>query len=367
MAIGVYSDRQLKKLIESKVICSENEIKDKQIQPSSLDLRIGSIVYCMPFSAVSFGGNFQSFLEENKKYCFNISENGSFLHKGITFVAKIQERFFLPPHIKGKVNPKSSIGRTDIHVRAITNDGRVFDKIPAGYEGDLWLEICSRSFDVRLREGDLLSQLRLIDTHSCSVGRDELIGLHKDSGLLRIMEGNDYVLMKPKKFQNFVSDDKVYMTLMLDAENPGYVARKNAPTLDLSRKDNPYSEFFEPIKLRKRKEFVIDKDSFYILSSKEAVRVPLDFCVEMSDIETSSGEFRSHYAGFFDPGWDAQATLELRNFGQPFLLRENQGIASLKYFRLKNLSNVSYGDKKVGSHYHKQRGPRLAKFFDMKK
>jgi dCTP deaminase len=167
-------------------------------------------------------------------------------------------------------------------------------------------------------------------------------------------------------FGKLVGPDRVYTTLELDPRNPGYVAKKNAPPVDLSKKQRA-SDYFDKISLNSDGHVIVDKDAFYILSSREVVRIPKDSCAEMSDVETTSGEFRSHYAGFFDPNFNAQATLELRNYGSPFLLVNGQKIASLKYYPMKIMPDKAYGEGKLKSNYQGQRGPKLAKYFDSSK
>jgi dCTP deaminase len=366
MVMGVYSDDQLKGLIREKIIFAEEEIGEKQLQPSSLDLRLGSQAFRMPFSSVPVNGDFEDFLKNNSSYGIDL-EGQNFLHKNEVYVIRLQEGLFLPPHMAARANPKSSIGRTDIHVRLITDNGNSFDEIPVGYRGNLWLEVCSRSFDIKTRPGDCLNQLRLFDKGLECLERKELESLHRDSGLLARLNLKKGVGFSGEEFEKFVGVDRVYTSLDLDPKNPGYVAKRNAPLVDLSLKDCPASNYFDKISLDRNGQMIADKDAFYILSSKEIVHIPQSTCAEMSDVETASGEFRSHFAGFFDPNFNAQATFELRNYGVPFLLVGGQKIASMKYFPMKTLPLRPYGGGDVGSHYQGQKGPRLAKFFDMEK
>lgn len=366
MVMGVYSDNQLKGLIEQKIIFAEEEIREEQIQPSSLDLRLGNQIFCMPFSSVPVRGNFEDFLKDNSSYEFSLGDQ-NFLHRGNVYVVRLKEELSLPRHMAARANPKSSIGRTDIHVRLITDNGNSFDEIPAGYNGNLWLEICSRSFDIKAHPGDCLNQLRLYDKGLECVECKELESLHRDSGLLSRLKRGKEIRLSEEEFREFIGSDRVYTTLELDPKNPGYIAKRNAPIVDLSLRNHPASVHFDKISLDTKGQVVVDKDSFYILSSKEVVKIPKDSCAEMSDVETASGEFRSHYAGFFDPNFSAQSTLELRNYGAPFLLVNGQKIASMRYFPMKTPPVRPYGDGKIGSHYQGQRGPKLAKYFDMKK
>jgi dCTP deaminase len=357
---GVYSDEGIKDLIKKRIIFSEKEIGDDQIQPSSLDLRLGGKGFCLPFSSLPSDGDFDSFLKNNCSYDIDLNKNG-FLHKGCIYILKLQESLDLPEDVGGRINPKSSTGRIDVHVRLITENGEVFDKIPFGYKGDLWVEIYPRSFDIIVHEGDCLNQMRLFDSGTECLSNFELGLLNGKEGLLFEPEGDCCF----EKNVGVFDDNVVSMSLELDKDNPGFVARHDAPPVDFSRRDHVFSDYFDRVYLSgKNKDYIIvGQDSFYVLSSKEIIHVPGDFCSEMADIETDSGEVRVHYAGFFDPNWNAQATLEVRNFGQPFLLKDGQKIASFKFYPMKSSPKELYGVSGKGSHYHKQKGPRLAKYF----
>ena len=362
--IGVYSDIDIKNLIGDRIVYSDKDIIDSQIQPSSLDLRLGKRGFCLPFSSVSSGEDFESFLKNNSSYEIDLNYNG-FLHKDCVYVFELQESLRLPSGLSGRVNPKSSIGRIDVHVRLIAENGCSFDNIPDGYNGKLWIEIYPRSFDVVVREGDCLNQLRFFDSGLSSVGKDELKKIDGDLGLFFCSKDESSCSLVDG---DNVIEDSICSTLDLDRDNPGFVARENAPPVDLSRRDLPFSEYFERVYLsgRDKNSLIINSNSFYILSSKEIISIPSDFCSEMVDIKTDSGEVRVHYAGFFDPNFRAQATLEVRNFGQPFLLVDGQKIGSFKFYKMESSPKVLYGKDK-GSHYQSQKGPKLAKYFDMSK
>jgi len=290
------------------------------------------------------------------------------LHRRNHYVFPLIEGLNLPPHLAARANPKSSIGRIDVHVRLLTDDGSVFDNVPQGYSGKLWLEVYLRSFDVVVHEGDSLNQLRIFDSGLETLGNSELKCLHRDSGLLfgKSQKGKPYHKIENKKFEGLLERNTLGISLDLDREIPGFVARTSTPPVDLSRRDLPASEYFE--RAHKVEEgVIIGDDSFHVLSSLEVTNVPEGFCAEMAEIDTSSGEFRAHYAGFFDPAFKAQATLELRNFGGPLLLRHEQRIANIDFFRMKQQPEKPYGHGDKKSSYQGQEGPTLAKFFDVDK
>ncbi len=362
MNIGVFSDRGILNLIDMGVIYSDDKIdKKNQIQPSSFDLRVSNEVYGVPFSSFPKKGvKLKDYFEKIKNYKFNLSEGG-FLHKGQVYVLKLKESLNLPSHISARVNPKSSTGRIDVHVRLVGENCESFDNIPAGYKGDLWLEIFPRTFDVIVREDLCLNQIRFYDVGTKPLDESEIRCLHRDCFVLLIDD-------KPLS-ENFISGlirerHGIDVTVNLNGDCVGYIAKKNAPVIDMTKRDLPMSLYFDEI--GGKGFLVVDKDSFYILASNEVVHIPESTCSEMLDVNTGTGEFRSHYAGFFDPGWNTIAVLELRNYGQPFLLRHGQRVAGFDFFRLKDIPLVKYGEAR-GSHYHKQKGPRLAKFFDMNK
>jgi dCTP deaminase len=364
MNTGVCSDRELEKFVTSGVISiGEFGLDEGQIQPSSFDLRVGGHFYCLPYSVLPpAGSDLPSFFNEISKYDFHIKggEKG-FLHKGNVYVVKLQEGLSLPHYIMGKANPKSSIGRIDLHVRLITEDGKSFDSVPSGYSGALWLELSPRSFDIEISFGETLSQLMLMDNDVDSLSSEELLNLYKLDPLLLDAEGGrlDDASVNSLIHRNFVG-----MRVHVGDGVVAYVARTDAPPIDLSRRDLPASQYFSLV-YGKDGELVVNPESFYILSSKEMLFVPEMTCAEMIDVDTGFGEFRGHYAGFFDPGFKSQAVLELRNYGMPFVLRDGQLVSGLKYFAMRSRPATIYGSEGMGSSYQGQALLKLAKYFDM--
>ncbi len=362
MSVGIYSDKDIKELISNKTIDSGDPIKEKQIQPSSLDLRIGKgRGYCMPYSSLPCGEkNLEAFLKSNSLYSFGVTDN-FFLHKNVVYVIPLQENLNLPEYLFGKSNPKSSTGRTDIHVRLLTEGGRSFDNISPGYKGRLWLEAYSRSFDLEVPPGISLSQLRIFDEGSRILDEKELVSIQKEEGILF----NRNSKINGKSIIDYIEEGSIVsINLDLGEDVVGYVAKGNAPPVNLGG-IQPRLEYFDEVRARNG-EIVIATDSFYVFPSLEVIKVPQDLCAEMADIRTTLGEYRTHYAGFFDPGFRAKANLEVRNFGAPFLLRHGQKIASFVFYRLRRECERSYGEKGLQSHYQGQR-VKLAKFFDMDK
>lgn len=359
MGAGVFSDKCLRELIEKKAIKSNEVIKDKQIQPSSLDLRVAPGGYCMPYSILPLREkNLKNFLNANCHYKLNKNKS-NFIHKGAIYVLPIEEGLNLDSNLIARANPKSSTGRSDIHVRLLTNNGS-FDDVAKGYKGNMWIELHSRSFDLILPPYISLNQLRIFDSQR-TLTKEELSSIHTSEGIL--FESNEKI-SENKLEQNLLQEGFLGINLDLSRDLVGYVAKHNSPVLDLGKKQ-PSSDYFNKIESIKSGKLIIGKDSFYILHSKEQIKIPNDICAEMIDIFTGLGEFRSHYAGFFDPGFMAQGVLEIRNFGAPFEIRHNQKIAGFKFNNLRYPAERPYGHEGLNTNYQKQEGPKIAKFFEL--
>ena len=356
---NVYTDKKICEFISDGAISSENKIGDGQIQPSSLDLRcgFGKKIWHMPYASIP-DENLIDVLDSNSAQSFELDKK-IFLHKNTVYVVELEEKLNLPEGISARSNPKSTTGRIDVHVRLITEDGKDFDNVREGYSGRLFLEIISNSFHLNLQPGYSFNQIRFFN------GTKKL-----DSGMLEYLARSEDLL---KEFngdkinpENYIScDGAVYLRLNLDKEDSGYIARSDcSETLDLSSEKSSllFSKYFQRVALNDE-GLVIMPNSFYLLKSREIVKVPPDHCAEMSDISTNLGEFRSHYAGFFDPDWNDIAVMEVRNTSKiPFLLRDNQNISSLWFYNLAGEPNRLYGAE-VGSNYQGQREIRPAKFF----
>ena len=366
MGIGVFSDRGIRSLINDEIILSEEQISEEQIQPCSLDLRLGRKGYCMPYSSLPKGKNIEEFLRNNKLDEIDLEKN-KLLHKGKIYVFPLKERLFLPDYLSAKANPKSSTGRIDVHVRLLTEGGTSFDNVSSGYRGSLWLEVYPLSFDLIAHENVSLNQLRIFDKFPRKLSAEQLECLHEEEGLLfNKRDGKkNWRKFKQEEIRSFLFNDTLWSSIDLERKITGYVAKSYAPPIDLRKRDLPASAYFDIIK-RNKEGLIIPKDSFNILSSAELIKIPKGFCAEMVDIDTGSGEYRAHYAGFFDEGFHAQATLEFRNYGSTFLLKKGQKIAGLQFYPLRQPAEKTYGGL-PGSNYQGQEGPTLSKFFDMKK
>lgn len=359
----VFADSEIKKLVkEGHITTSSKRIntrrKGGQVQPSSLDLRcgFGKTVWHVPYASIP-RGNVIDFLNSEATHEFDLTEK-RFLHRRTVYVTELEEDLALPERVSARANPKSTTGRVDIHARLITENGQSFDDVPAGYEGRLFLEIVSGSLDLFLSPGYSFNQLRFFNENGEKLDQGMLEYLARSESLLLDAEG------KPLDSKNFIRDGAVYLTA--DLTKPVYRLRDDAPTLDLSARRKSYaaSSFFERV-IPSKEGLIINPGSFYLLNSQEVVKIPDDHCAEMVDIETELGEFRAHYAGFFDPCFSDFSTMEIRNTGQTsFLLRHDRPVTSLNFYSLNGEPSALYGEKKGSSYFG---GRVFAKFFDEKR
>lgn len=277
------------------------------------------------------------------------------LEKDCVYIVPLLEETHLPSNISGKANPKSTTGRLDIFTRLITDYGVEFDRLPPGYKGKLYAEIVPRTFTVGIRAGMKLSQLRFVQGHADS----------QDKDIKKLDQEQTLVYMDEDSPVKAKLDRGLRITVNLEGEEGeiiAYKARPNAPVIELDRV-NHYSpeEFWEPRYQNASRSLILDAGAFYILASRERVRVPPDFAAEMVPFDPSDGEFRIHYAGFFDPGFGygssdikgTRAVLEVRAHEVPFLIEHGQLVGRLNYMRLLSRPEKIYGVG-IGSSYQQQ-------------
>jgi dCTP deaminase len=327
-----------------------------QIQPASLDLRLGSYAYRV---RASFLPGLKHRVEDKLKnlvlHRIDLRE-GAVLETGCVYIVPLQESLALPKGVSATANPKSSTGRLDIFTRVIADHAQAFDTVPDGYDGPLFAEISPRTFSILAREGSRLSQIRF--RAGASLANDALIhALHAKEPLIASGDLNiDGGLA--------LSVDLTAMTV----DGPvGFRAKRHSALVDVDMKGAlEVLDYWEPI--WQKGSLILDPDQFYILASKEAVCVPPTHAAEMMPFNPLVGEFRVHYAGFFDPGFGhssgggegARAVLEVRSHEVPFILEDGQIIGRLVYEPLTEAPDLVYGQ--VGSNYQKQ-GLKLSKHF----
>ena len=222
------------------------------------------------------------------------------------------------------------------------------------------MEIFPRSFGIELKKEDSLAQLRIQDNPTRPLFIDELINIHKQEGL--IIEKNNKKI-KQSSFEKMLGNGYFPLTLNFNEKIKGYVAKANAPKINWRDRGLDSRDYFDEIKLNKFGEYIIPENAFCIFGTNEILNIPKGYCAEMVDINTSFGEFRSHYAGFFDPKFCGQIVAEVRNLGASFTLRHGQTIANVNFFPLQELPEKGYGDEGLDNHYQKQMGITLGKQF----
>ena len=332
--LGVLPDIEIEALYAAGAIRAEAAFDLDQIQPASLDLRLAFDAYrirasFLPGARRSVADVLQQ--PGTQLHRIDLTEKGAVLETGCVYIVPLQESLRLPSGVSGRANPKSSTGRIDVFTRVVTNRSKAFDEIPTGYSGPLWLEISPRTFPILVRPGDRLAQLRLRrgktnDTHEKTVSID---------------------LDRPKN------------------EPVGWRAKQHGGLIDLRAiGKHDVRSFWEPL-YAQNGQLVLDPEEFYILASREDVKVPAAKAAEMAPIAPELGEFRAHYAGFFDPGFGtnaggSKAVLEVRSRDVPFILDHGQPVAKLVYEPMSMRPRSLYGGST--SNYQGQR-LKLSKHF----
>ena len=361
---GALSAEQIHALIDSGALIGSGDIKQR-IQPCSLDLTLGVELWRMPASVLPLAGEpVADVIAHYARSKVDLSTPQT-LARGNVYMARIAECCALPAWLGGYTNNKSSIGRIDMQTRTLCDGSPRYDKIPRGYKGDLYLEITPRSFDVEVQAGSSLNQAifygrrQVLDTDALeALARNELLAFRRDGQALHA--------------DSLIIDGGLLLGVDLDQPLVGYVARNTTEAISLiSGQVKDGSEFFEPIPRPRQGRLLLRRGHFYVFSTREFVRIPPEYAVEMLPHETSAGEFRAHYAGFFDPGfgWSpagagtgTPAVLEVRPYDDDIILRDGQPICKMAFERMAAKPAQPYGTRGVGSHYNEQRGPRLSRF-----
>jgi len=330
-APGILPCQTIEALVAGGAIDAPGPLAPDQVQPASLDLRLGDRAWRVRASFLPRAGStVAARIADVAMHELDLTQ-GAVLEKGCVYIAQVQERLILPPTVRGRANPKSSTGRVDVFVRLLTDGQPAFDDIAAGYRGPLHIEIAPQTFSILVRPGTRLNQLRLKRGEAPALG---------------------------------VRDVGVDLTGTL----AGFRARRHAGVVDMDREDghDPH-DFWEALEPR-RGELLLDPGEFYILASKDRIEIPVDQAAEMTPIDPAVGEFRVHYAGFFDPGFGtaeaggegSRGVLEVRSHETPFLLEDGQTVARLVFQSVSERPARLYGAG--GSHYQRQ-GLRLSKHF----
>ena len=352
---GVLPDSEIRELIDQGAISADPAIIPEQIQPASLDLRLGTTAYRLRASFLAGRGRrIADRLDDLQMHQIDLS-GGAVLERGCVYLVPLMERLTLPAGLTAVANAKSSTGRLDLLTRLVTDDGTEFDRLPEGYDGPLYAEICPRSFSVLVRPGMRLNQLRLRQGQAVLTD-DELRDLNAREPLVGGPALIDHGL-------GFSVDLKPS-----DGDLVGYRARPHSGVIDLDRiGEYTAAEFWDELRTTEGR-LILDPGAFYILVSRESVAIPADYAAEMAPYLAMVGEFRVHYAGFFDPGFGigqagvgARGVLEVRCHEAPFVLEHGQVVGRLVYERMSARPDRLYGAG-IRSNYQGQ-GLKLAKQF----
>jgi dCTP deaminase len=351
---GILPSQDISNLIARGNVSASPAINPDHIQPASLDLRLGDMAHRVRASFLP-GPNSTVEAKIKELRMTRVDLTGApVFEKDCVYIIPLVEELNLPDNISGKANPKSTTGRLDIFTRLITDYGTEFDRVPPGYKGKLYAEVVSRTFTVALRAGMRLSQLRFVqgnprssDSAIRGLDREEPLVYEEDSpGKARVERG-------------------LRITINLEGaegEIIAYKAKRFAPAIELDKINfYPTEEFWEVRHQNANKNLILEPGDFYILASKERVSVPPEFAAEMVPFDPSDGEFRIHYAGFFDPGFGfgsgdikgTPAVLEVRAHEVPFLMEHGQLVGRLNYMPLLRRPDKIYGTN-IGSSYQHQ-------------
>jgi dCTP deaminase len=353
---GILPSQEISNLIARGHIRATPAIHPDHIQPASLDLRLGDMAHRVRASFLPGPNHTVSDRIKDLRMARIDLTGAPVLEKDCVYIIPLVEELNLPENISGRANPKSTTGRLDIFTRLITDYGTEFDSVPAGYKGKLYAEVVSRTFAVGIRAGMRLGQLRFVQGNPRS-GDSTIRGLDQEEPLVYLDDTS------PVKAQ---TQRGLRVTVNLEASEHGeiiaYRAKRYAPVIELD-KIGHYSteEFWEVRHQNASKNLILEPGDFYILASRERVRVPPDYAAEMVPFDPSDGEFRIHYAGFFDPGFGygsseikgTRAVLEVRAHEVPFLIEHGQLVGRLNYMHLLSRPEKIYGTN-IGSSYQHQ-------------
>ncbi|QQG38981.1 MAG: 2'-deoxycytidine 5'-triphosphate deaminase [Candidatus Woesearchaeota archaeon] len=361
---GVLPRQELKRLIRAKIITSSGRIDDSQLQPSSLDLTLGDEVFrlragFLPREGESIG----EAVAELEKYKFPLKDDETnVLEPGATYLIRLRERLKLPKGFVGKANPKSTTGRWDVFTRLLVDGHRSFDTIPEAYEGPIWIEVHPLTYNIKIRKGVALNQLRIVHGES-RIPQGDLRILHEENPLVFDTDGKPMPSSKVR-----FDDDGILLTLDLDATIAAYEALINTENVDIGaprgslRKSR--EDFFRAIRKPKKGLLFLNPGSFYLLATRERVSIPPGVCGTMVAYDPASAEGRVHYAGFFDPGFGygkkgevrgTPATLEVRVL-TPFRVVDGQPLCRMTFEKMRSNPDILYR-----GNYRRRRGPELPK------
>ena len=362
MSEGILVRQQIRALVEEGAIRATPGVEDRQLQPASLDLRLGEVAYRVRTGFLPEKCTVQERLDEYGLFELDLTE-GAILERGHCYVIPLLEELALPETIHAQSNPKSSTGRLDVFTRLLGDHVTRFESLPLGYRGRIYLEVVPRSFTIRVQTGLALNQLRFL-IGDPELSRRELAAVHETTPLLFDDEGSPLAV----DFDEREVGLTMGIALAPDREIQGPIgwrARRYTGVLDMTREAaHDAADFFEPIEAPKDGRLIVEPEEFYIFASKERVRIPTELAAVMLPYDVGIGELRTNYAGFFDNGFGepngTRAVLEVRPHDVPFLVEDGQAFFRLQFYRSCETPDRAYGEG--GSHYQGQ-ALKLSKHF----
>ncbi len=362
---GILVSQDLRELVTAGAVRSLYPLRPDQVQPSSLDLRLGARLWQLQCSFLPGAGGIGAKLgrlaiDEVRLH----PEQATVLRHDGVYLAEVEEVLELPPDVWGRANPKSSSGRLDVFVRLLTEEGHSFDTVPAGYTGRLYLEITPQSFHVGVRRGDTLGQLRLARGRP-RLGVDALAEQQARAPAVYWSDGRPAVVADPET-------PGIEMSVDLhegDAGIVGYAAQRYRPPIDLRHRGLDRTRYWTPVHADRTGEgFVLEPEQFYIFATRERLAIPPELCAELVPFDATKGELRTHYAGFIDAGFGvdpsgrgAKLVLEIRTHDVPFLLEHGQPLFRIELLRNRTVPDVLYG--RGSTNNYQMQGLKLAKQF----
>lgn len=357
-AVGILPSQSISLMIASGEVALAEPQAEGQVQPASLDLRLGAVAYRVRASFLPRpGGRVQSKLDDLALHAISLSQ-GAVLETGCVYIVPLLEELMLPLDVEASANPKSSTGRLDVFTRVIADGVGAFDQIPRGYRGPLYAEICPQTFPIVVRKGSRLSQIRFRNGPAA----DSDATLRELQSRERLVSAEDADIAGGIALTVDLKGDETGLV--------GYRARRHTGVVDVDKVGSyPTEDYWDPIYVKDKHRLILDPDQFYILASKEAVHVPPSHAAEMVPFNPLVGEFRVHYAGFMDPGFGhaaaggngSRVVLEVRSHKVPFILEDGQIIGRLIYERMTETPETLYGQG-LKSNYQGQ-GLKLSKHF----
>jgi dCTP deaminase len=358
-ATGVLPSQGLERAVQAGIVdAGDYKIPSTSIQPASIDLRLGEVAYRIRCSFLPDRRPVEVKLKELVVDELDLRRDGAVLETNRPYLIPLLEEVALPHDLRGRANPKSSTGRLDVFTRVITDQSFRFDEIRAGYRGRLYLEVVPLSFTVRVKQGLALNQLRL-SLGGSRLSDEEIADLHRREPLL-LRDGT------PLADDDLATADGLFLGLDLRggaSGRVGYRAKDFAPPLEMARVGGyGWEVYWDPVLREEGDRIVLAPEHFYLLLSDEAVRIPPGFAAEMAAYDPTSGELRTHYAGFFDPGFGfdpsgslggSRAALEVRAHDVPFMIEHGQRVCKLSFERMAEPPSVLYGER-IGSSYQGQ-------------